>query len=182
MSRAVENGVLLTFGVLGLVTAAGLLPTGSRSGSRALSPREGQALQGLLAILRGIQISGQEGHWRVKGANYYGDHLLLQRIYESVDKEIDGLGERIVAYAGPDFIDTSAVLEKALTLVKEWSKKRDPMAQALVAEESLQLAIKATYDALKASGNLSLGMDDFLMAMADAHDTNRYLLRQRLAS
>lgn len=181
MSRAVENGVLLTFGVLGLVTAAGFLPTAGRSGSRAFSPREGQALQGVLAILRAIQISVHEGHWTVKGPNYYGDHLMLQRIYKSVDDEIDGLGERIVAYAGPSFVESPAVLQKTLMLVQEWGKKRDPIASALVAEESLQVAIKAAYDALKASGNLSLGLDDFLMAMADAHDTNRYLLKQRLA-
>ena len=41
--------------------------------------------------------------------------------------------------------------------------------------------IRAVYDMLKGSGELSLGLDDFLMAMADAHDTNRYLLRQRTA-
>jgi hypothetical protein len=44
-----------------------------------------------------------------------------------------------------------------------------------------QLALRAVYDTIKASGELSLGLDDFLMAMADAHDTNRYLLRQRTA-
>jgi DNA-binding ferritin-like protein len=181
MSRAVENGVLLTFGVLGLVTAAGLLPTASRSGSRALSAADGQALQGILVLLRVLQIGVQEGHWTVKGSNYYGDHLLLQRIYTSVDDEIDGIGERIVAYAGPSYVDSDVITAKANTVLRELRKRKDPIQQALAAEEMLQVALRKTYDALKASGGLSLGLDDFLMGIASAHDTNRYLLQQRLA-
>jgi len=181
MSRAVENGVLLTFGLLGIVTAAGFLPTSAPSGARNLSAADGQALQGVLAILRGIQIGVHEGHWIVKGSSYYGDHLMLERIYKSVDDEIDGLGERIVAYAGPGFVDSEVITAKANALLKEWRKRKSPIEQALVAEESLQLAVKKTYDALKASGGLSLGLDNFLMNIADTHDTNRYLLKQRLA-
>ena len=46
-------------------------------------------------------------------------------------------------------------------------------------EEHLQRALKITYDELKARGELSLGLDDFLMATASAHETALYLLRQR---
>ena len=181
MSRAVENGVLLTFGVLGLVTAAGFLPTAGRSGSRSLSAADGQALQGILVLLRVLQIGVQEGHWTVKGQSYYGDHLLLQRIYTSVNDEIDGIGERIVAYAGPSYVDSDVITEKANTILRELRKRKDPIQQTLAAEEMLQVALRKTYDALKASGGLSLGLDDFLMGIASAHDTNRYLLKQRLA-
>lgn len=185
MARFTDNGLLLTLGAVGLTAAAGAF---SRRGSRALAPASGEALQGLLAVLRAMQTSIHEGHWVVKGSNYYGDHQLLQRIYAGGDgspalqDEIDGLGERIVAYAGSSFVDSRVVTTKALQLIKVWqATSSDPIAQALHAEESLQLAIRAVYDMLKGSGELSLGLDDFLMAMADAHDTNRYLLRQRTA-
>jgi len=185
MARFTDNGLLLTLGAVGLTAAAGAF---SRRGSRALAPASGEALQGLLAVLRAMQTSIHEGHWVVKGSNFYGDHLLLQRIYAGDDgspalqDEIDSLGERIVAYAGSSFVDSRVVTTKALQLIKVWqATSSDPIAQALHAEESLQLAIRAVYDALKGSGELSLGLDDFLMAMADAHDTNIYLLRQRTA-
>ena len=185
MARLTDNGMLLALGAVGLTAAAGAF---ARRGSRALAPASGEALQGLLAVLRAMQTSIHEGHWVVKGSTFYGDHQLLQRLYAGGDgspalqDEIDTLGERIVAYAGPSFVDSRVVTEKALRLIEAWQgASSDPITQALHAEESLQLALRATYDALKASGELSLGLDDFLMAMADAHDTNRYLLRQRTA-
>ena len=185
MARFTDNGTLLALGAVGLTAAAGAF---SRRGSRSLAPASGEALQGLLAVLRAMQTSIHEGHWVVKGSNYYGDHQLLQRLYAGGDgspalqDDIDGLGERIVAYAGPSFVDSRVVTTKALQLIKVWqATSSDPIAQALHAEESLQLAIRAVYDMLKGSGELSLGLDDFLMAMADAHDTNRYLLLRRTA-
>ena len=185
MARVSDNGTLLALGAVGLAAAAGSFV---RRGSRSLSSPAGDALQGLLAVLRAMQTSIHEGHWVVKGSNFYGDHLLLQRIYAGDDgspalqDEIDSLGERIVAYAGPSFVNSRVVTEKSLRLIEAWqAASSDPIAQALHAEESLQVAIRAVYDALKGSGELSLGLDDFLMAMADAHDTNRYLLRQRTA-
>jgi len=146
------------------------------------------ALQGLMALLRALQIETHEGHWTVKGGNYYGDHLLLQRIYAGGDgspvlqDEIDGLGERIVSYCGASFVDSPAVLRKTSTLVDSWRKESsDPIKRALIGEEALQFAVRETYDALRATGSMPLGMDDFLMGISSAHDTNRYLLQRRLA-
>ena len=102
------------------------------------------------------------------GVVKYQDLIDNQTLTEQTD-EATGMTSRVVT-------------EKALRLIEAWqAASSDPITQALHAEESLQLALRATYDALKASGELSLGLDDFLMAMADAHDTNRYLLRQRTA-
>jgi len=36
----------------------------------------------------------------------------------------------------------------------------------------------ADYDKLKEMDDISLGLDDFLMATANAHETNLYLLQQ----
>ena len=47
-------------------------------------------------------------------------------------------------------------------------------------EEALQKALSNIYNALKDMKALSLGMDDYIMSIANAHETNLYLLRQRL--
>jgi len=145
-------------------------------------------MSGLLSVLRAMHIAIHEGHWTVSGPNFYSDHLLLERVYAGGDggpvlqDDIDGLGERIVAYCGSDFVDSRVVTRKAIALIDVWhDATSSPVSRALHAEESLQVAIRAVYEALRASGPVPLGLDDFLMAMASAHDTNRYLLQQRVS-
>lgn len=152
------------------------------------------ALSGLLAVLRAMHIAIHEGHWTASGPNFYSDHLLLERVYAGtgggpvLQDDIDGLGERIVAYCGPEFVDSRVVTRKALGLIDAWHDATpSPVSRALHAEESLQVALRAVYDALRQSadhggGPVPLGLDDFLVAMASAHDTNRYLLQQRVSS
>ena len=179
-------GLPLALGAVALVGAVSAVAHGrSVAGSRALpsvSPYGGRALSGLLAILRAMQISIHEGHWISRGASGYQDHLLLERVYSPLQEEIDGLGERIVGYVGPSYVDSRTVSRKSTSLIDAWAEAADtPIARALHAEESLQEAIQAVYDGLRAAGPVPLGLDDFLMSLASAHDTNRYLLRQALS-
>lgn len=189
---------LLAVGGVVRVRSAGSRFGGSRSigtvlsdGTRLSEQNKGVlcgALSGLLAVLRAMHISIHEGHWTASGPNFYSDHLLLERVYAGtgggpvLQDDIDGLGERIVAYCGPEFVDSRVVTKKALGLIDAWHDATlSPVSRALHAEESLQVALRAVYDALRASGPVPLGLDDFLMAMASAHDTNRYLLQQRVS-
>jgi hypothetical protein len=65
-----------------------------------------------------------------------------------------------------------------------WNERWDSVGclhkRGLLSEDDIQNVIKDTYDTLTDSGEMSLGMDDFLMAMASEHETNTYLLRQTL--
>jgi hypothetical protein len=56
----------------------------------------------------------------------------------------------------------------------------DPILRALRIEQVLQAMFKETFDTLEASGHLSLGLNDFIAATANAHETAIYLLQQRL--
>ena len=66
--------------------------------------------------------------------------------------------------------------------VKRWGKAQCRHRRGLLSEADVQEIIKNVYDSLKQMGELSLGMDDFLMATASEHETNQYLLRQVLRS
>jgi|LauGreDrversion4_2_1035121.scaffolds.fasta_scaffold14189_3 DNA-binding ferritin-like protein len=137
-------------------------------------------LLGLLTALIATRLSHHTTHWQVRGTNFYGDHTMFERLYESLDDEIDTLAEKIVAEHGPEGVDLaelSSDLGSHLTNLS--GESSDPVIRALTAESGLQAMFKQVYHTLKNRDELSLGMDDFLMAMANAHETNVYLLRQR---
>lgn len=139
----------------------------------------------ILAILRALEWSHQTAHWKVRGEPFYGDHLLFQKLYQAVGEEIDTLAEKIVGVYGPDALTNLSVLSDTHQFIANHAATGagDSSYQcALQMEEHLQRALKLAYDELKASGEMSLGLDDFLMATANAHETALYLLRQRLRS
>jgi DNA-binding ferritin-like protein len=139
-------------------------------------------LQVLLAILRGAHWAHWTSHWQVKGMSYYGDHELLQRIYEGLIEEIDTLAEKIVGKYGSQAVapvDQAQIMANTLLPLAEAEAQSDPILRALIIEEALQKVFKNVYDALKKMDAMSLGMDDFIMSMANTHETFQYLLRQR---
>jgi starvation-inducible DNA-binding protein len=137
-----------------------------------------EILQEMLSLLRGQYWNYWTTHWQVKGPNYYGNHLLFQRLYEALQAEIDTLGEKIVAYFGTDEVENDLIMEKSHEWIKKWAKIGDPVERAIRSEEDMQNIFKAGYKKLDESKDMSLGLDDFLMATANAHETNLYLLGQ----
>jgi DNA-binding ferritin-like protein len=134
-------------------------------------------LQEVLAVLNAVYWSHQHSHWQVKGDNYYGNHLLFQRLYENTQDEIDSLGEKLVAYFGEDAVAQKDIFDKTKKWMDKWDKE-DPLKRGIVAEETLQKVFKTAYDSLKKKNDMSLGLDDFIMATANAHETHLYLLGQ----
>lgn len=133
----------------------------------------------LLAILRAIHWSHWTSHWKTSGVVSYQNHLLFERLYTGVVEDIDTLAEKIVSEYGPEVLNDAQGMTMSLRFITGHGEGNS-VPQALAMEEHLQDAIKTTYGELKAQGELSLGMDDFLMAMANSHETNIYLLRQNL--
>lgn len=139
-------------------------------------------LQLLLAALRAAHWSHWTSHWQVKGNSFYGDHELMDRLYNSLIEEIDTLAEKIVCDFGYEAVHPApqAQTMAQLLIPVEKNSGGDPLQRALFVEESLQVFFKAAYNYLKKKDYLSLGMDDFLMSMANAHEENLYLMRQRM--
>ena len=139
-----------------------------------------QILKVMLATLRAAQLIHWTGHWQAGGPSQYGDHLLLERIYSGISEEIDTLAEKLVGKYGSDCVDPT---EQACMLA-DATKVLTPdchsnIERSLHVELELQKLFKSAYECLDHMGILTLGMDDFLMAMANSHDTYVYLLRQR---
>lgn len=142
----------------------------------------------VLCHLRAIQWLAWTAHWTSKGPNAYGMHLLLQRLYSgegddapgpNIEEHIDDLGERIVAYFGNDAINPVTINSRITELLKDASATGpDMVCQLLCLERSLQSAIRAAWDAEQKAANRSLGLDDYLMGLANERDTAIYLLQQ----
>jgi hypothetical protein len=139
-------------------------------------------LQHLLGLLRAQIWNYQESHWQTRGSAYYGNHLLFQRLYESVADQIDTLAEKMVGTYGPEVVSAAHVSPKFQKFVARWIQVPCLHERGLLSENDFQDVTRKCYDRLKGLGELSLGMDDFLMSIASDHETNQYLLRQVLRS
>ena len=150
-----------------------------------LDPAQGEAakhfLSHILGALRAQYLMYQTAHWQTKGPAYYGNHLLFQRLYGSVQVEIDAVAEKLVGYTGIDSVNLPVQIELIEKYCSRWCQIENLHERGLQSEKDMQKLFKATYENLKAQGSLPLGLDDWLMATASAHETNTYLLQQVLA-
>lgn len=135
----------------------------------------------LLSVIKAHQATMQNCHWLAKDENYYGNHLLFERLYGKADAEIDSLAEKIVGYFGDTEL-ASETTKRSQFWIDKWAKAKDLIEVATNAEQDLQRAIKQTYETLKEQEDMPLGLDDFLMAMANDHETNLYLLSRMAKS
>lgn len=137
-------------------------------------------LHGVLVLLRAQYDHYQTAHWQSKGESAYGNHLLFQRIYESISPQIDALAEKMVGMFGPDAVNAVRVASSEVPWLVKWSAVECLHRRSLQAEKDLQHHLSGTYHSLKAIHTLSLGMDDFLMGVASEHETNEFLIQQVL--
>jgi len=134
----------------------------------------------LLAKLRTLSMYYQTAHWQCKGSLFYQDHLLFERLYNVVNEEIDGVAERAVGITQ----DVSVVnLNDSLKLMAEIAIKL-PMENKENVSYA-QTALILEMDLLKMLGslepNVTLGTKDLMGAIANSHESNCYLLRQRIS-
>ena len=153
------------------------------------NPGDPELYQNVLAHLRAIHWIAWTAHWVASGPNYYGDHLLLQRLYSGdgggpdIEAAIDTLGEKMVSHFGVDSVNPSVLGAKAQSLVQQAAEGTAGRFQALLAlEQSLQHAIRAAWKANQSSAAMSLGVDDYLMGLANERETAIYLLQRRVGS
>ena len=147
-----------------------------------IDPKCQSAMQNLLGFIRAMHWNYWTTHWQVKGQPFYGDHLLFQRLYEGMVEEIDGLAEKIVGMLGSEAVGGHDSIDRAHNVLKRWQDTTDVYARALQTEQEFQILVKGVNDLLDSSGNLSFGLGNFLQGLADAHETNIYLLQQRTSA
>ncbi len=134
----------------------------------------------VLACLRASYLSYQTSHWQVVGQSFYGNHLLFARLYESVQEQVDQLAEKLVGYLGREVVGLDHQTRHIWGYTQRWSQVDCHHKRGLQSEADLQAALKRAYDGIKQVNAMTLGLDDWIMATANAHEENEYLLQQAL--
>ena len=157
-------------------TQAFLAPTGDPN-----AVHMGKAkLQECLGHFKALYWHYWTAHWQVRGDSAYADHLLFERFYTAMVAEIDTLAEKIVGYYGSEAVDPEQVAAHEADWRRQFADIDCLHRRALEMETALQQKLKEGRAMLDAEGLLPLGLDDFIQELANAHDTNMYLLQQRL--
>lgn len=122
----------------------------------------------------------RNSHWKVQGPNYYGNHLLFQRLYEETEKQVDLIAEQIVGTWGSHALGEDGHAEEIQEWVTEVYEQggEDPLHASLEAAAASRHALGEAYDELKERGKIPIGWDDLLMSLAQQKDQHLYLLGQ----
>ena len=139
-----------------------------------------------IAWLRVLSIWFQHAHWATSGQTSYGDHLLYERIYNEVTEEIDTLAEKAVGFTAPGSVDTHIHGKMVGEMICAYPSPSRANEATMIASAGLALVsdyietVNETYKALKSRDELSMGLDDFLMALVSKLESHVYLLKQRV--
>lgn len=139
-------------------------------------------------FLRMIHLWFHGAHHLTSGTGFSGDHVnLYGKIYAEVQEQVDGAIEKSIGLFGGECGDPMSITSMAAEIMSEYPSplEQNPAGIAAVGlqiERNFLEFTKNLYDALDESGQLSLGLDDFLMANANVHEGYVYLLQQRVKS
>lgn len=144
------------------------------------------ALFDLIVLLRTLNLGYHHAHVNTKGRAYYGDHLLLQRLYTGNGgpnpiTEIDGLMEQWKRLYPQSMLDPAAMAVAVAHAAQPLARKSGEAAMRALLEMERTLGRRIA-NVLKSWPGEDAGLDNFLQGIADQHGTNIYLLQQRLAN
>ena len=139
-------------------------------------------------LLRALSLLHHTHHWQTQGSQFYGDHLLYQRLYELADGQIDMVGEKAVGLGSADLVLARHSLENMRRYIEaiEDTDMMDAPAlkmakRSLLAEKSFITAGEKMMDQLKSKGLLTRGVEQLLGTILDQHEGVLFLLKQRVA-
>lgn len=149
---------------------------------------ESEELAELLAVMRAVYLLHQAHHWQTRGPSFYGDHLMFQRLYETLLPEMDSVAERVIARGfGPSaakLVGASAVTAKTQALLNRWAPGESPEsddAMGLVIQSlDAEITLLGRIDSMLATQKFSNGVQNLLQGIADKHEENTYLLQRRM--
>lgn len=161
-----------------------------KKASVSLPLAEGFELPSILAFLRALAVIHQGHHWLTFGNNYFGDHLLFERLYDETQAEIDQVAEKAIGVGcEASFIHPSwqmPLTNKIVDYFCETGVNTGGGASASSYVRISSLAEKTFVDfvgsaakRMQARNGISRGVDNLLAGIEDKHQSHIYLLGQR---
>lgn len=134
-----------------------------------------------IATLKAISLIHQHNHWTTKGSNFFGNHLLFEKLYNAAQEDLDTSAEKFIGLFGDDCLSyefQTELLNKVL--LKYNNLEGSPAEMSLAVEKEFLKFSGEAYEALKADGKMTLGLDDMIMAIASHREEAVYHLQQLL--
>jgi starvation-inducible DNA-binding protein len=130
----------------------------------------------VLCTMRAAYLTYRNAHWQARGPNFYGHHLLFERLYDESKDQIDKLAEQAVGSYGSDAIreDAQIIAER----VAEFAQHADPVSKSLAAARTVRAKLTTAFKTMQVDGQLGLGWEDLLTELAQGTDSHIYLLQQ----
>lgn len=130
-----------------------------------------------IALVRSIYLVHQNHHWITKGNDFYGNHLLFERIYKTAADDADLAAEKFIGLFGDEVLDLHMQAQMIGKIMESFSSG-DPVASSLKIEKKFLDFTEKFYRIVKEEGKMSLGLDDMIMAIASNREAAVYLLKQ----
>jgi hypothetical protein len=125
-------------------------------------------------------------HHVTSGTGFSGDHALYAEIYEDYLEVLDGIIEKSVGTCGIENIAAPLPTLKLSLEILAGYPSPESLTSLAIASAALKIerdyleVVEEFFTTLESLGQLPLGLNDFLAASANKHDTYVYKLTQRV--
>lgn len=134
-----------------------------------------------LGVTEALQIIHHSHHFQTRGASFYADHLLFQRLYEGIAPEIDTLGEKVIGLTNEPKLTNYFVRMKVIQKFMEMVTTPDPYVVVSLKAEKLYLMVgKFILEHFEQNQLASRGLVNLVEGILDHHEENVFLLQSRL--
>ena len=134
-----------------------------------------------IATLKALALIHQHNHWTTKGSNFYGDHLLFERLYNSALEDLDLAAEKFLGLFGDDCLGYDMQVELLNKVMTKYNNlEGSALEMSLKVEKDFIKFSQDAYKCFEEEGHLTLGLDDMIMAIASQREESVYLLQQAL--
>jgi DNA-binding ferritin-like protein len=139
-------------------------------------------LQDILVIMISLRDFYHTSHVTCKNSVYYGDHLLLERLYTACDDHVDSIMEKIVGIGlGEQTIHLPTIYKKVFERIKNLPYSSKENSEYFSAAYTLEESLKNICELMNKDDVTSVGVKNFIGDIADKSETRCYLIKQRLA-
>ena len=134
-------------------------------------------MNNLLALLIAAEEHYRDLHWKSHGSPFYGDHKTYNKIYASLDKQIDELAETMILLSGRDATSALDRTKSSEIWLSKWQ----------TAKTERDLAIQPIADLLTINQQLlpnsilASGISDYLTRQGAKYNSFLYKLQGRFS-
>lgn len=153
-----------------------------KSMTEVFEPSPFAGLAAFLAATEALQMLEHSHHWQTKGENFYGDHLLYQRLYQDILPEIDLIGEKLIGVSQDVSLTNYFKRVKAMEMFLKAVTYSD-QPYVVVSHDAELTYVRMggeLMDQLEQAGLLTRGLEQMLGNILDKHEEHIYLLEQRV--